>query len=347
MTFLAWLWSLSLVLVALSLALMGGLIVRRAWLNQRASQLESHRRSITRTILGYLDETCSLDDVKRDASASSFPLSDLVRDLLLLVRGDDRARLIALLVDLEVPRQYIDRLRRGSRHERAGAAEALRLFDDPDVVGALTAALDDSNAQVRLAAAGSLAELGACPPVATLVVKLRVGTTERSWALRRIFRGLVGSRLDEVARLLSDGSSPFVKALALDALGRSADYRVVHMIAPLVSDANAELRTAALRALATLGHPAAQPLVERAFGDEDGAVRTQAAVSAGRIGLIGLTPMLAQLVDDHNWWTRFRAAEALYVLGQKGRQTLAALAEHGSPRAREMASQVLAEKSAA
>ena len=146
-----------------------------------------------------------------------------------------------------MPRQYIDRLRRGSRHERAGAAEALRPFDNPDAVGALTAALDDPDRHVRLAAAGSLADLGACPPLAALVAKLGVGTTERSWALLSIFRGLVGSRFDELAGLLSDDSTPFVKTLALDALGRSGDYRVVSMIAPLVSDANAELQDAALR----------------------------------------------------------------------------------------------------
>src|SRR4029453_16178002 len=131
------------------------------------------------------------------------------------------------------------------------------------------------------------------------------------------------------------------------ALGRSGDYRAVSLIAPLVSDANAELRAVALRALATLGHPAARRLVERALSDEDWTVRTQAAVSAGRIGLTDLTPVLARLVDDDKWWPRFRAAEALYLLGQQGYRALAALAAQGSPRAREMASQVLAEKSAA
>ena len=346
-SFLAWVWTLSLVLAAVSLALMVGLIVRRAWLNRRAIQLDSQRRRITRTILAYLADTCSLDEVKQEANSSSVPVGELLGDFLLLVRGDDRVRLIGLLVELGVLRQYIDRLRRGSRHERAAAAEALRPFNDSDAVGALTAALDDSDAQVRLAAAGSLADLGACPPLATLVGKLRVGTTERSRALLGIFRGLVGSRFDELAGLLSDGSPPFVKTLALDALGRSGDYRVVSIIGPLLSDANAELRAAALRALASLGHPAARPLVERALSDEDWIVRTQAAVSAGRIGLTALTPVLARVVDDDNWWPRFRAAEALYLLGQRGHQALAELAEHGSPRAREMASQMLAEKSVA
>jgi HEAT repeat protein len=121
----------------------------------------------------------------------------------------------------------------------------------------------------------------------------------------------------------------------------------VSVIAPIVGDANPELQIAALRALAKLGHPAAQPVVERALSDDNWAVRTQAAISAGRIGLAALAPMLARLVDDDKWWTRFRAAEALYLLGQKGRQTLAALAEQGSPRAREIASEVLAEKGAA
>jgi len=45
----------------------------------------------------------------------------------------------------------------------------LRLFDDPVSVNALKKALDDPRADVRLAAALSLAELGRTPPLVVLV----------------------------------------------------------------------------------------------------------------------------------------------------------------------------------
>lgn len=47
-------------------------------------------------------------------------------------------------------------------------------------------------------------------------------------------------------------------------------------------------------------------------------VRAVAARAAGRIGLQDCMSPLNFLVDDRNWWVRFRAAEALFKMGADG-----------------------------
>lgn len=337
-------WLVSLALMAASLSIMALLILRR-WVFALGERRRAERRNhLEQTMLAHLDGTATIQDVRAVAGGRVPLLGEVGMQLLDLMRGDSHERLVALLSQLGVAESLLGLLKRGGRHDRIAAAVCLRYFREEAVIDALRQALDDTDPNVRLAAAASLVELGIAPSVADLVSKLRIGSGEHSQTLRQIFRGLVPKQTPALVALLTSQAAPAAKVLALDALGRSGDYEVVSAVMAMTSDAEIDLRAEAFRALATLSHPAALPAVRRGLEDPTWEVRTQAAVCAGRIGLVELIPELGHMLGDPVWWVRFRAAEALLMLGEPGREALVAASRSESEQTVRMAQIMLAER---
>lgn len=347
MNLLELIWLISLILAGLSILVMFGLIVRRV-ISMRRDRLESAARdALTTLILDYLEGTVTLDALRGAARGKNSRLmSDIVRDLLRLIRGDDRDRLIALLRELGVVELHLSALHRRNPHARMAAIAALSFFDEPRVINEVRARLDDPDAAVRLAAAQALGELRSVGSVRVLVDKLQIGTRETSRELYNVFRKLAPEETSQLISLLHVEVPDLVKALALDALGKSGDYSAIDAVAGMVTDESENVRAQALRALAELAHPAAQPMVMRALTDPSWAVRAVAARCAGRIGLSEAIPLLEDLLDDDVWWVRQRAAESLYELGDLGIKALTTISRKAS-RASRVAQIVLAEKAIA
>ena len=72
-----------------------------------------------------------------------------------------------------------------------------------------------------------------------------------------------------------------------------------------------------------------------------------AAEAAGRSALSRAVPKLAGMLDDEEWWVRFRAGEALARLGAAGRLALHRAAIESAPAARAAAKATLAERGVA
>ncbi len=280
------------------------------------------------------------------AHASS-TLTDLAIEFIQLVRGTDKERFIKNAQKLGVPDRLRYRLRSASPRLRLEAAEALAEFGDPRSIQGLQAALDDSNADVRLAAALSLAAAGAAPPARELVTKLQLGTHEKSKLIVSLFRVLAKSRPEEIKELIVGGGyPPAVKAAAVEALATSGDYSLVPTISHLVLLASPkhEALPHYLRALGVLGHPAAAEALKHGLDSPEWKVRAAAAEAAGHICLLECSERLTELLGDTNWWVRFRAAQSLTRMGAEGRKLLTNVATAGEGLAREAARLTLAER---
>lgn len=229
---------------------------------------------------------------------------------------------------------------------RLGAAEALAQFDDPQSLARLDAALEDSNSDVRLAAALSLAAAGRPPPARDLVEKLGIGTRENSLLAVSLFRQVAERRPAELKALLVDDAVPAgAKAAIIESLSASADYSIVPMIVSLAGEERSPANlNRYLHALGEFGHPAGEPSIRRGMQSDSSDVRATAAEAAGRIGLVGLAPNLRLLLGDTVWWVRFRAGEALARLGSQGVAELRAAAATDDPVISEAASLTLAER---
>ena len=66
--------------------------------------------------------------------------------------------------------------------------------------------------------------------------------------------------------------------------------------------------------------------------------------SHGRIGLTPLAERLSRLLEDENWWVRFRAGKALVALGDSGIEALRTMTRSESDVPRRMAALILTEQ---
>ena len=343
MSALEGLWLLSLILAVLALAIMAGLLVGRAFRTWRGTRREAVRRRLIPLLLGGGGGRGALASRERQDL-----LATLSVELIQMVRGREREAFIENATRLGVPERLRHHLGSGSARTRQQAAEALSEFGDDRSIARLEEALDDPNPDVRLTAALALAPIGRLPSARRLVDQLGIGTTEHSLLVVSLFREIAGSRSEELKALLYDPTVPSgAKAAAIDALSASPDYSLVPLVSQLALRLPAEdpALPRYLRALAGFGHPAGAPAIDRGLASEAWAARAAAAHAAGKIGLTETAARLAELLDDENWWVRFRAGEALSGLGPEGKSLLVETARTGPDRARTAAALTLAERS--
>jgi len=319
--FLQAIWLFSLFLAAISILGMLLLVFRRLVLTWRDALLVRRRGRLSERLLFWLASADA--DPPHIAVRDRDILIDLVFELLRLVRGDSEAKLRGLLNDSAVLEREIAFLERGGRTARLKAAQRLAYFHDGRVAPVLRWAMKwDKQRDVRLAAASSLAELGALHDLTGFVRDLGVGTQEHSRILFFLFRKFGTEHANQLVSLLETDVPDMAKALALDALGRSGAYEAIPAIVRHLDDPSLDIRAQVLRTLADLGHPLAANAVGRGLQDEAWPVRAAAALAAGRIGLREFSGRLNALLNDEQWWVRHRAAEALYVLGGEARALL-------------------------
>jgi HEAT repeat protein len=338
---LAAIWWSSLVLAGAAIATTVVLVVARLLTARRRVRWATRRRELVRRLLGGSD--AALEELGRLPQEL---VADTFVELIRLVRGDERGAFVAKATEFGVPAQLARQLRRGSARERQLAAQALAQFGDGESVAALRRALGDRNPKVRLAAALSLAESGNAEDVGALVRDLRLGSEEASTLAVTLFQSVSANAMEDIkALILAPETNVGVRLAAIEALVASGDYSVVPVISDLAlkaSDDTVELPRY-LRALGLIGHPAAGPAILAGLGSGAYAVRAAAAEAAGRIGLAEAADSLTDLLDDEEWWVRFRAAEALLKLGEAGVGRLRQAARDGTPRARNAAKSMLAE----
>ena len=335
------LWLVSLVLSAIAIVIMLGLIVAR-WVHGRTvAHRNSERSRLVPLLLGT--EPLSSEVVKEGRAGAI--LTDLSLELIELVRGEERERLVDRATQLGVPEVLGQRLVRGTTASRIAAAEALVHFHDDNSVQSLRAALDDRSPDVRLASAFALASLDAAP--ARLIIdKLGLGVRENSMLGLGLFKQLARTRPDEIRELIAAPVPPQIKAAAIEAISSTGDYSLVPVLAQLAlaADPDAPELPGYLRALGRFAHPAGAEAIRRGLSSPTWFVRSAAAEAAGRVHLMEAAMDLTKLLSDDAWWVRFRAGEALASLGKPGVGLLHEVARYGSEQAKRTAALTLQER---
>lgn len=338
------LWLLTGILTVVVLLLLLALLLLRIILPRREARSEVQRLELA-TLLTKSSPVAA--DTVRLSSIPPDLVADVSLELMQMVRGDEKVRIVEAARRSGVVEVLLDRLTSWSPGIRLGAAEALGDFVDDNVDEQLRAALDDPIATVRLAAAISLASADRAPPLRLLIDKLELGTAECSRFILRLFRDRVIANPEEVAALLEEeGISGTAKRYAAEALAAEADYASVAAIAALVLDADTDPLEVLgyVAALGELAHPGATEAVEHALCDDDWEVRAAAASAAGKIRLLGSVERLTGLLADPHWLVRLSASEALGKLGERGTNALIQVAATASGAAREAATIELAQR---
>lgn len=334
-------WYTSLLLAAAAVATMILLILARLVVQRRAQSRAKRRRKLVQELLrGDTPSRDRFRGLPRDL------VTDTFLDLIRLVRGKERDLLVEQAAQLGVAEQLVRRARSTSARKRLVAVQSLAQFHDDDSLYRLHQAVGDRNEDVRLAAALSLAEAGRSDDIHALVERLGLGTAQDSLMMVTLFRVVAEDRPEEIKALaLNEGANLQARLAAIEALATTGDYSLVSLIAGLVLAApdDSEELPRYLRALGTLGHPAAGAAIMDGLGRSTVAARAAAAGAAGQIRLPDASDRLVELLDDPEWLVRFRAAEALIQFGPAGTSRLRDAARIGSSTAREAAATVLAE----
>jgi len=163
-------------------------------------------------------------------------------------------------------------------------------------VPTLKRALADNNADVRIAAAGSLLELGDVQGLIALIDETKP-----------IMSGRASSPADELRRMARDSA----RARAALKLGEVGKGSAVEPLRSVLADPAGEVRHAAAVALARLGQGDSTQFLD-AMKDPDEGVRASAAHELGLIGRDGLVALRNAAATDASASVR---AEAAFALG--------------------------------
>lgn len=346
MSELSLIWLSSVALAAVALIWMSGLIVARVLRERgevrRRRDLHLIQHAFLDIMSGSGDAVGRLQGVRRRARL----MAEALLDVIAMVRGAERERLISALRAFGVDDTFCRRLFRGSVAGRMVAAEALSIFPGDSIRTSLRRALAGARAgELRVGLMRSMIEIGAPPGLHEVLGDLRGRRASDSLLYLPLIARLVA---DDTRTALQAFGDPQVtgdaRVILAEALGSSGDYRVLQPLCMAARAPDSELRIAAIRGLAALGHPAAEPAILAGLSDDVWMVRSAACEAAGRIGLHSAIPRLETQLDDPVWWVRFRAGEALADQGEVGQSRLRALAASGGDLSRRTASMVLAER---
>jgi len=297
--------------------------------------------------------------VSGSESAPPAPIGrDAVEALLELreaLRGSEADRLLELLRRYGVGSALQDRAHGRRVTRRLHALEDLARARAPEALPTLLGAIIDPDRRIQVAAARAAARTIAAVPEPSRRDEL-AGTLVAALEAARLPYGVLEEVLllaDEAAPALvaavlaREGASPAFRRAALDTVARLGLLSFASEVARHLRDPDAEVRAAALRAVARTAvlPPGARDAVREALGDPEAFVRIHAAAAARLLPRKEALERLWDRLGDPSWWVRRAAAESLAELGRAGLGTLGpAAGSHPDRYARDMAAQTLRDR---
>jgi HEAT repeat protein/beta-lactamase regulating signal transducer with metallopeptidase domain len=208
-------------------------------------------------------------------------------------------------------------LKDSDKEVRETAMHALIQLRDPSVFEPLVQALKDASPDVREQAAQGLGQMRDKRAVEPLIATLKdPNPSVREAAAAGLSQLRDPRAVDPLIAALKDENAE-VREHAVHALSQLRDRRATTAIAGLIKDANPEVRQQAVFALGQLRDPSAIEGLTGALRDDNAEVREQAAFALGQIRDPRAVSPLISALKDTNAEVREQAAFALGQLRDK------------------------------
>jgi hypothetical protein len=270
---------LALALSASSLAMLGVLVLRRSHLSRRdrrQREMEEGLKGIAMELLHAGAEPPPLREEQRQA------LADLLGRYARAIRGPTHERIVEYFEREGTVAKELETMA-GARAGWRRATAAFRLGDigPASAAGALCAALEDPDRDVRIAAGRSLGRLRAPEATASLLsaaVDRRLPPALVRWALLQIGAPALPRLLPELTN-----DSEGLRTGAVQLIGLLGGPREAAQIEERLRDTSAMVRAQAARALGRVGGPRNLPALREALWDRIPDVREAAADALGQL----------------------------------------------------------------
>jgi len=303
--------------LCLAVAMWIALVMAR-WLRHGSSV----RRRQRRTAAGLaLAEYCADGDVETlGGKLARLPAQDVIavagRALPSLSRTD-RTAVGAALARCGISRAILARFARSDQNRRILYCELLGTIGGDDAAGILKIGLKDRAANVRIAAAIALVELGRAPPLAELLAML--GPTARgSSRLVYLFETLAPRCEAQIIGLITAGDTePRLRISALQALELCSPAAHRALLLRLGREPCPAVAAWVARALGRERGAEAGPALASMLSHAAPSVRREAAAAIGSGGFVTVRPSLVRLTSDPDPVVAAAAARSLWLLRRR------------------------------
>jgi len=320
--------AVSFALTGLSVLMAVFIVIKRAWRQRQAGRREKRRREIT----SFLHHLLSAEDIPFAGGEMPFEKKDmpLVFDAALSVirgiKGSDAVRVVSRLNGWGMEAYAHGILSAPSRAEKIRALAYLSRCSDEKSIEDILAASASDDRYVQLAALRALAERQAVEHLGLMLSRMEAGRQRNTLILTEVLTRFGEGAVPDLLHQAQFGSVLEMRIAAINALGAIGSPDAVDTLIALAGalETHAEITAKSLQALSRLGDRRAEGVIIRNLSSTEKGIRVQAARAAGALALSEALPQLAALLEDDDWWVRFRAGEALARLGRPGQAVLEA-----------------------
>lgn len=341
MTLLWIIWSVSFVLALLAVLILGWLVVRRF----AEERQEVRSRAVVAAFGARLEQAVEQRRwIRLQDGDDAVAIALAVPELLRRYHGERRARAVQVLEHASVIPALTKLAGDDDEDVAVAALHASARLSRGFRIPVLRAGLGHADREVRLAAAEFLVACAGERSIAEIFNAVLPDPDSRpDYEAARILRHIGARGLPYFESLLTrPRARRSHRVAALQALADCGDARALPLLRAALSSSDAAQRSAAWRGLALWRDSSVAHRVREALEDPAWFVRTQAVFYVGHLQLMEQAAALEPLLDAEVWWERYRAADALAALGQRGRRRLREIGREQSRRSR-VALAVLAE----
>jgi len=259
------------------------------------------------------------------------------------LRGVDRENMTQAFERLGYIDKNVSRLRSKRGWRRLEAASKLGVTRSMSSVPALLDASRDTIEDVRLFAVRALCEMND-----TRGLRLMFEAMEDAphWTPERVAEAILAigpAASIAVREQLKETDNLEARLLLIGLSGLLRDVEAVDILLDLSTASDKDIRSAAARALGSIGDPASLENLSEALRDPEWEVRAEAARALGLLQAPDSIGALGEAMNDLRLEVRYKAAWALCQAGERGRELLQAVSESGDSLAAGIATQILAE----
>ena len=284
-------------LIALALVLfLAGMVIRRWWVTKSEAGRALNMRVIRSELLQAVARGDDNFIIEHWSSADRQAAMAVASQLVCLIKGRDRERLLDILDANQVLRKPLAKLNRFGTQRRLAAVKSLAPFGSKAVLGTFkNLMLDDPSIMIRVEAALTLAKFDALATPWQTFLATNPSGSRLAPGHFELFRAMMPRHSEAFLAMALHQDVLNARLLAIDALGFGGGSRDIVRLGELMFDEDPAIRLACIAAAQMRADPAACPWLEKALADDLLNVRECAERAAFAIGFAPKSQLVAAI----------------------------------------------------